>query len=172
MARPRKIPAAPRAALALALVVAAPLSAAPVDGEAYQDWVTRCEPIGEDESAKQCFIVQNLVLKEKNQRVMLIAVAYPPEQPDPVAVLTLPLGISLPPGVRLRVDDGEVHRLAVDRCLATGCKAGFILSGQLLQAFKAGLKAEVTIHDGGRQPITLPVSLRGFTAALRSLQSD
>jgi invasion protein IalB len=152
------------AALAAAIALAAPEA-----GKAFQDWVTRCERAAGDDGREQCFIVQNLVLKEGNQRVMLIAVAFPPDEPDPVAVLTLPLGISLPPGVRLRIDGGEEHLFAVDRCIASGCKVGFVLSGELLGAFKRGLQAVVTIHDGGRQPITLPVSLRGFTAALRSL---
>jgi invasion protein IalB len=143
--------------------------AAPEDGKTYKDWVIRCEtPTGE--AAERCFIVQNLVLKDQNQRVLLVAITYTAGKPNPVAVLTLPLGISLPPGITLRIDGGEPHRFAIERCVANGCKVGFILTRALLARFKAGLKAEILVHDASRSPINLPVSLRGFTAALAAIK--
>ncbi|MFT5391776.1 MAG: invasion protein IalB, partial [Gammaproteobacteria bacterium] len=46
--------------------------ATPEDGKTYTDWVIRCETPS-DEAVERCFIVQNLVLKDQNQRVLLIA---------------------------------------------------------------------------------------------------
>lgn len=109
------------------------------------------------------------MLKENDRRVMLVAVTYPAGKPDPVVILTLPLGILLPPGIALTIDGGKARRYQVDRCLTSGCKAAFVLDPELLVRFKAGIRADVTIQDGNRAPVTLPVSLVGFTAALRSL---
>jgi invasion protein IalB len=164
--------------LALTLFPAVGL-AAPVPGTTFKDWIVSCEvpkeATGDDasrseEQRRHCYIVQNLVLKEKNQRVLVIAVTYPKGKDQPIAMLTMPLGIALPPGISLSVDGDKPRRYAVDRCLASGCKAGIVLDEKLLGRFKAGNRAVVTVHDGRRNPIALPVSLQGFTAALRSLQ--
>ncbi|MEM7504921.1 MAG: invasion associated locus B family protein, partial [Pseudomonadota bacterium] len=39
-----------------------------------------------------------------------------------------------------------------------------------LAEFKKGLQAFVTFHDMRRKPVTVPVSLRGFTKALAALK--
>jgi len=157
------------AALLVLALGAPPAAALPENGQKFKDWVAHCEKTGEGKPV-QCFICQDLVLKKKKQRVLLIRIAIPPTRDDPIAVLTLPLGISLPPGVSVRVDDGKPVRVRVERCVASGCIAGFPLNKELLAAFKAGSKAFVTIHDSRRKPATLPVSLSGFTAALTSLR--
>lgn len=153
--------------------------AAPKEGATFKDWVVRCEVLdaaGEPKgratgtTRKTCFIVQNLVLKDKNQRVLLVAVAHAPDRQSPVAVFTLPLGIFLPAGVALSIDGAPARRYQVQRCVASGCKLQILLEPPLLKQFRDGIKAEVTIRDGQGTPITLPVSLRGFTAALQSLR--
>ncbi len=158
------------AAVVAAVTLWGPRAAAgPKDGQRFKDWAAKCQKPADDKP-EQCFVFQDLVLKDKKQRVLLIRVAIPPSRKDPVAVLTLPLGISLPPGVSIRVDDGEPVRVQVERCVANGCIAGFPLENELLASFKAGAKAYVTIQDSRRKPATLPISLSGFTAAVKSLR--
>ncbi len=158
--------------LLISALSAASVGAATKPHATFKDWAVRCEdrPATSQDSPAHCYMVQRLVLKDKNQRVLVVAVTYPKGREQPVAVFTLPLGIALPPGIALAVDGDKPRRYAVDRCVANGCKAGIVLDAALLKRFKAGNRAMVTIHDGQRKPISLPVSLQGFTAALRSLR--
>jgi len=155
----------------LALLLAGPTAAQakPVNGKSYENWTVRCEmPKGSKQ--EQCFIFQNLVLKKGGQRVLHVAIGYIKGRPDPVALITMPLGISLPPGGSIVIDDGDPIRFQIERCEPAGCRAGMTLKDKLLTAFKKGIKATVTFMDASRRPINVPLSLKGFTAGLKALK--
>ncbi len=86
----------------------------PADGDAFGSWRVSCETAA-DSHRRGCFIVQNLVLREGGQRVLQIAVGYVEQTPDPIALLSLPLGISLPPGASIRIDEHEAKRIPIER---------------------------------------------------------
>lgn len=157
------------AALTTTLLLTAGIcSAAPKNGQNFQDWGVRCEK-PKNAPKETCFIFQNHVTKKDHKPVLRIAVGYIPSKDQPVAIITMPLGISLPPGVQIKVDDNEPVHVPVERCEPQGCRAGVILGDKLLGQFKAGTTAKITFDDGARHPITVPVSLKGFTAGLASL---
>jgi invasion protein IalB len=140
------------------------------DAPTYGNWTVRCQEPS-DAGKKSCFIFQNLVLREGGQRVLQVAVGYVPDAKDPVVLLSLPLGISLPPGVSTRVDDDDPKRFSVERCEPNGCRAGFKLTPQLLEKFGSGQQLTVTFHDGRRQPIEVPLSLDGFNRGLVAIRN-
>lgn len=151
---------------------AASSSTNPLHGQVFQDWTVRCEavPASDGQTYEQCHMYQDWQEEDRQLRILHIAVAYPRQQPDQaVAVMTLPLGVYLPPGVTVQIDQGTPIKVAIERCEAVGCKAGFALEEQVLAAMRRGVKANVTFSDLRRQPLTIPVSLRGFTAGLRAL---
>ncbi len=163
------IPPALPITLLIILLSAQAVHARPVNGKSYENWTVRCE-VPKDGKQEQCFIFQNLVLKEGGQRVLHMAIGYIPGRDEPVALITMPLGISLPPGGRIVIDDGEPIRFQIERCEPVGCRAGLTLKDKLLTAFKKGLKATITFMDGSRRPIDVPLSLKGFTAGLKALK--
>ncbi len=138
------------------------------EGKRFQDWMVRCEQ-PPDGAAEQCFVFQNLVLRKGKGRVLLFAVTYPPKRAEPVAILTFPLGISLPPGISMQVAEDEPLRLAIEHCIPGGCRTVLPLEKKLLDKLKAEAQVQVTFHDARRRPVKLTVSLKGFTAALMEL---
>lgn len=162
---------APPAAALIAALAAGPTAAAPEQGATFDNWTVGCEAV-ENEERTQCFIFQNLVLREGGQRVLHVAVGYLPDQDDPIALFTLPLGISLPPGASLQVDGGDPVRFPIERCEPEGCRAGLRLEEEVLDAFKKGTEVKVTFHDATRRPVSVPLSLKGFMAGLRALRAD
>jgi invasion protein IalB len=152
------------------LAAASSVAGEPADGDVFGNWTVRCETSEEQASSQLCFIFQNLVLREGGQRVMHIAAGFLPERPEPVALLTLPLGISLPPGGRIQVGPGDPIRFVVERCEPDGCRAGVILRDELFARFRDHNTAEVTIFDGGRNPLTVTVSLSGFAEGMQALR--
>jgi len=139
----------------------------PVDGNSYDNWTVRCEKQDDRES---CFIFQNLVLQEGGSRLLHVAVGYPPVvKKIPVILVSMPLGISLPPGASIRIDDHDPIKFQIERCESSGCRGGFKLKESMLEIFKDGKKATVTFHDGNRKAIDVPLSLSGFSEGLEAL---
>lgn len=133
-------------------------------------WRSRCEETkGKIEGG--CFIYQDLVLRQGGQRVLQFAAGFADATPDPIALISLPLGISLPPGVSLQIDNGNPTTLMVERCEPTGCRAGLKIAPTLLRELNAGTTLSVTFHDAERKPIKMQVVLAGFTAALDEIRA-
>ena len=155
--------------LLLLCVVVRIASAAPANGQNFQDWSAQCAAT-EDESAARCYIFQNLVLTQNGQRLLHVAIGYSHGSTRPTAALTVPLGVSLKPGLKLQVEDGAITRIRYDRCDPNGCVGTLVLNGQLLYALKMRGKASVTFEDADGREVVVPVSLMGLTAGLESLQ--
>ncbi len=136
--------------------------------QVFGDWGRRCETLKDDNEL--CLIFQRLRLKENNQTVLHVTFGYPPSGAGPVMVLTTPLGVSLIPGIELKVDsDGEPVRVPYTLCIADGCRASLTVSETLLAAMKRGEKLKVAFANVQNKSLGLDVSLNGFAAANDSL---
>ncbi len=148
-----------------------PAEAEPQDGQRFQDWQARCQGGATGSDAPSCFIFQNVVETDKDRQVMMFLVAYPQGQARPRAVVILPLGIDLRGGVEVSIDDGAPERYPFLSCFQDGCQAHIDLDDATLARFKRGLKGVIAFRalpDG--RGVRLPVSFKGFTAALKSLR--
>lgn len=139
----------------------------PLELERFQDWAVRCgQPEGQTQEI--CEMLQERSSKEGHP-IMGVAVARVANSPDPGMLIILPLGIALPEGVALRIDDGEEVPVEVQRCQRRGCEIEVLLKPELLASLKAGQQANVLFHveePQGVQKVSVPISLLGFTAAL------
>ena len=162
------------AALALAGIAAAPQAiAAPTDGQKFKNWAARCEqvPTGEGEqTTEQCYIFQTLAHKETQKALLNVAVGYVAESGKPAAILTLPLGVFLPPGIAIKVDEGEPSRLPIQLCTQEGCRGVLELTDDVVNRLKAGSEAKIAFFDARRREVVVPISLHGFTAGFNSLK--
>jgi len=138
------------------------------DGQEVQDWTLHCEPL-EKVQPEFCEMRQRVV-DQKGNRVLLAVVGRLPNLDTPGLLILLPLGIALPPGTFLAVDNGERQRVEVERCERQGCRVELLLKPELLAQLKAGTKATVSFHiydhEGKRPQVDVPISLLGFSAAL------
>ena len=60
--------------------------------------------------------------------------------------------------------------MAIEICGPKGCRVRFSFDDNLMNLFKRGNAAKVTFFGGDQKPIRIPVSLKGFTAALTEVQ--
>ncbi|GEM_PF-2314298 len=143
-----------------------------VTKETYQDWVVRCGTVGEQQQ-ERCQMSQQVSAPDSDQAIMRVAVLYPQDVDGPAAIFQLPLGIVLPKGIAIQVDDGEAKRFPVQICVKQGCRADLPLEQSLLQQMKAGRTAYVIIRSPRVKNGTarLPISLLGFTAAFERVQN-
>ena len=131
----------------------------------------RCTDQSGNPALGSCFIFQAVTAKETQQRVMMFGVSTPPGEPGPRAVAVVPLGVDLRPGVEIRIDEGEPIRGSYFFCLPDGCQVHIRMDEAMIQRFKKGSKGTVTfikLPEG--RPLSVPISLAGFTAAFNALQ--
>lgn len=156
--------------LSFVVLVSPGATLAAKDGDTFDAWTMRCEKV-EESGPEQCHVFQNAKDDGSGRDVAQMAVGRVPNDPKPLVIVSLPLGVYLPPGVLIQVDDKKPIRIPIEVCDPAGCRAGFPLNEEVQAAFKAGLTAKVTVQDATGQQATVPLSLKGFTAALNALPS-
>lgn len=179
--RPTPIPRSPRrtlstrarlggsALLAGVLLGLAALAGAQEATRTFDDWTLSCgTPQGSDK--EMCSAAQVVQNKETEKSLLAAVVGYIPGTQDMAMEFTVPLGVILPAGIRLQVDDSEeIGRAPYLMCTPQGCTGIWKLEDQAVAALKKGLTLKVIVLNSQQRPVAVPVSLRGFTAAYNSL---
>ena len=141
------------------------------DGKSLKDWQIRCDKLNEKSEEELCHIFQNVNLKDSGQLVMHIAIGYNKDN-KLFALVTLPLGVSLPPGITIEVDSKQAKQLPFDRCEQEGCLVGFEVDAGLEQRLKAGSAMHITFRDKSKRPYRVPASLLGISSGLAALHAQ
>lgn len=132
-------------------------------------WIARCSSASRS-SALECAIEQSAVLTKTGQLIVLINIRVPAETRAPVALIQLPLGLNLPAGARLQVDDGKAADLQIQTCEARGCYANLPIPPDVLAALKSGKQLKVSFQNLGKETITIPMPLADFAAAYEKIK--
>ena len=138
----------------------------------HEDWIVRCQSAPADAfgAGEFCEMYQQVSEQDTEQTVLEVVIGYPQDAAQPVALFNLPLGMLLPPGVQMQIDDNQPIRFPVQLCLASGCRADIELSDALVGQMRAGAEGVLTIVDPQGRNVELPMSMLGFSAALDELQ--
>jgi invasion protein IalB len=158
--------------LVLAGTLSAPHAATAQEAkvQTFDDWGHKCDqsPDGKEEL---CYVFQNVTKKEGGQLVLGARIAYREGQSEPLIVITAPLGSLLPPGAALMMDGVDPVKLTYFLCAAEGCTTvATPLPPAMIEAMKKGEQAVVRVAAPNKQVVGLPLSLKGFTKALASLE--
>jgi invasion protein IalB len=134
----------------------------------FGDWQMRCEtPAGA--SAEQCALVQNVVAEDRPSVTLVIIVLKTADGKSRLLRVVAPLGILLPSGLGLKIDQTDIGRAGFVRCLATGCVAEVVMDDNLLTQLRGGQAATFIVFQTPEEGIGIPVSLNGFAAGLDAL---
>jgi invasion protein IalB len=149
----------------------APPAAAPADNGAAPantppppGWIARCGSASRD-APLECAIEQNAVLPRTGQLVIAVNIRVPADTHTPSALIQLPLGLNIPNGAKLQVDDGKATDLQIQTCEARGCYAGTAIAPDLLAAMKSGKQLKVSFQNLNKETLTVPLPLADFAAA-------
>ncbi len=134
----------------------------------FGDWQMRCEtPAGA--TAEQCALVQNVVAEDRPSVTLVIIVLKTADGKSRLLRVVAPLGILLPSGFGLKIDQTDIGRAGFVRCLATGCVAEVVMDDNLLTQLRGGQAATFIVFQTPEEGIGIPVSLNGFAAGLDAL---
>jgi invasion protein IalB len=165
-----KAKSAPHAAQATPAAPATPQAeATPANAPAPPGWVARCTSASRD-APLECAIEQTAVLTKTGQLIVLINIRVPSDTHTPVAIIQLPLGLNLPVGAKLQVDDGKTSDLQIQTCEARGCYTNAPISPDMLAAMKSGKQLKVSFQNLAKETITIPMPLADFAAAYEKIK--
>jgi invasion protein IalB len=137
---------------------------APANAPAPPGWTARCNSTSRD-APLECAIEQSAVLSKTGQLIVLVNIRVPSDTHTPVALVQLPLGLNLPAGAKMQVDDGKAIDLQIQTCENRGCYASTPIAPELLAAVKSGKQLKVSFQNLAKETITIPMPLADFAAA-------
>jgi invasion protein IalB len=132
-------------------------------------WVARCSSASRG-APLECAIEQSAVLTKTGQLIVLINIRVSAETRAPIALVQLPLGLNLPAGAKIQVDDGKTSELQIQTCEARGCYANLQISPDLLAALKSGKQLKVSFQNLAKETIAIPMPLADFAAAYEKIK--
>lgn len=134
----------------------------------HGDWQMRCDtPPGA--ASEQCALIQNVTAEDRENVGLSVIVLKTADKQAKILRVLAPLGVLLPSGLGLRVDDADIGRAGFVRCLPNGCIAEVILQDDLVGKLKAGKQATFIIFQTPEEGIGIPISLNGFSAGFEAL---
>ena len=132
-------------------------------------WISRCSSASR-ETPLECAVEETAVLTKTGQLIVLVNIRVTSDTRQPVALVQLPLGLNLPAGAKLQVDDGKVVDLQIQTCENRGCYANTPVSPELLTALKSGKQLKVAFQNLNKEIITIPMPLADFAAAYEKIK--
>lgn len=159
------------ACLLLALVAALPHRAAAQDGTVkaqHGDWQVVCKQPPPGAKNEVCALVQSVTAEDRNNVGLTVYFQKFANGTRVLRVFT-PLGVLLPPGLGLRIDDKDVGNAPFLRCHNFACYAQVVAEEKLIEQLKTGKTAVFILFQTEEAGIGIPISLAGFAQALSAL---
>ncbi|WP_310350840.1 invasion associated locus B family protein [Methylobacterium sp. BE186] len=164
--------AAASLAVALPLVAGLGVAGAAAQGtvrKTFDDWQLRCEtPAGA--KAEQCALVQYLAAEDRPNLSLVVIVLKTADNRGYLLRVVAPLGILLPSGLGLKIDQTDIGRAGFVRCLTTGCVAEVVMDDNLIRQFKAGSQATFIVFQTPEEGVGIPLSMKGFGGGFDNLK--
>lgn len=132
-------------------------------------WSVQCPSVSRD-ALPDCRMKQRAVVTQTGRLLMQITIRVPAETRKPVMMIHGPLGTFLPAGIEIDVDGSNLMTLPFQTCEANGCFAGTPLTSDQLDTLFSGQKLNIQLQSVNKQPITVPMSLIGFTSSYKKIQ--
>jgi invasion protein IalB len=134
----------------------------------HGDWQIRCDtPPGAQ--AEQCALIQSVVAEDRSNAGLTVIVLKTADQKSRLMRVVAPLGVLLPSGLGLKLDNQDVGRAGFVRCLPNGCVAEVIMDDKLMGQLKAAKTATFIIFETPEEGIGFPLSLNGLAEGFDKL---
>jgi invasion protein IalB len=117
-----------------------------------------------------CSVEETIVLTGTGQAVASVFVRADPEAKKLLMAIRVPVGLYLPAGLSIKVDDGNAQSVPLQTCDLQGCYAETEIGPAMATALKTGKQLSIICQDPSKKQIILPLTLDGFATALEKIQ--
>jgi invasion protein IalB len=134
----------------------------------HGDWQIRCDtPAGA--TREQCVLMQFVTAEDRDNVGLTVIVLKTADKQSRIMRILAPLGVLLPSGLGLKIDQVDMGRAGFVRCVPNGCVAEVILDDKLLAQLGVGKTATFIIFQTPEEGIGIPISLSGFQTGFTAL---
>jgi invasion protein IalB len=127
----------------------------------HGDWQIRCDtPPGAQ--TEQCALMQSVTAEDRPNVGLTVIVLKTSDQKSRLMRVVAPLGVLLPSGLGLKIDNQDVGRAGFVRCLPSGCVAEVVMDDNLIKQLRTGKTSTFIIFQTPEEGIGFPMSLNGF----------
>ena len=147
---------------------AADQDSAEIETQQFGDWTLRCLPASATQQ-RTCHFSLQAFSQENGKQVLQFRVGRFGQENNLGAVIFVPNGVRIPPGVRIQVEKRAMHAYPFEVCEPSTCQARVALEDDLLRDLKAGLAGHVSFQNAAGKVLVVEISLKGFSAALQAL---
>jgi invasion protein IalB len=135
----------------------------------HGDWQVVCKDPPPGAKGDVCALVQSVTAEDRNN-VGLTVYFQKFANGQRVLRVFAPVGVLLPPGLGLKIDDKDVGHAPFLRCQNFACYAQVVVEEPLVEKLKTGKTAIFIIFQTEEAGIGIPISLAGFSEALAALK--
>lgn len=135
----------------------------------HGDWQVVCKAPPPGSKKEVCALVQSVTAEDRNNVGLTV---YFQKFANGTRVLRVfaPLGILLPPGLGLKIDNKDVGHAPFLRCHSFACYAQVVVEDKLVEQLKGGKTAIFIIFQTEEAGIGIPISLKGFAEAFAEIE--
>jgi invasion protein IalB len=127
----------------------------------HSDWQIRCDtPPGAQ--GEQCALMQSVTAEDRANVGLTVIVLKTADNKARLMRIVAPMGVLLPSGLGLKIDNEDVGRAGFVRCLPNGCVAEVVMDDNLIGKMRSGQTATFIIFQTPEEGIGFPMSLKGF----------
>jgi invasion protein IalB len=127
----------------------------------HADWQIRCDtPPGAQ--GEQCALIQSVTAEDRANVGLTVIVLKTSDNKSRLMRIVAPMGVLLPSGLGLKIDNEDVGRAGFVRCLPNGCVAEVVMDPNLVKQMRSGQTATFIIFQTPEEGIGFPMSLKGF----------
>ncbi len=127
----------------------------------HKDWQIRCDTLP-GAKAEQCVLIQSVAAEDRANVGLTVIVLKTADAKSRLMRVVAPLGVLLPSGLGLKIDQADVGRAGFVRCLPNGCIAEVVMDDELIKKLRTGKTATFIIFQTPEEGIGFPMSLAGF----------
>ena len=135
----------------------------------HGDWQLVCKSPPPGAKNETCALVQSVTAEDRNN-VGLTVYFQRFSNGSRVLRVFAPVGVLLPPGIGLKIDDRDVGHAPFLRCHTFACYAQVVADDGLVNQLKTGKTAIFIIFQTEEAGIGIPISLAGFAQAIDGLK--
>lgn len=135
----------------------------------HGSWQVNCgKPPGAKE--EKCAAVQSVTAEDRPNVGLTVIFLKSVEGNKKLLRVVAPLGVLLPTGLGLKIDNADVGHAPFLKCGKIGCLAEVVVDDELAGKLQSGKQAVFIIFQTPEVGIGIPISLDGFSKAMASLK--
>jgi invasion protein IalB len=135
----------------------------------FDNWAVTCNEFADGPRTKRCSALLQILQQNTNQTVFTWTVGID-EHKQLVAVIQTPTGVTIAPGVELKVGKLPVQKIPFASCEPGRCVATMTVDTNLAKEMSTSPTAEAIIQGSQGNTVQFNIQLKGFDRAYMALK--